>query len=177
MTIDKREETVLTFLDHLLQGKPARDSIDVVVARVERKLQASPAAVMAWEPIPLDIYATPLPGGIQSSWVFVLRAGLATGDERHPNSRQRMMSYRGSGDMQTRTGEHWESHRLDSDPRLPLEERWISIPENVWHQVVTTANNWAVVSFHTVPSQELIEERPSASSPDSTQQRRYLEMT
>jgi hypothetical protein len=177
MTADEREEKVLEFLDRILQGKPVRAFLDAVVARVEQQLRADPAAVMAWESVPLDVYGTPLPGDIRSSWVFILRADVATGDERHPNSRQRMVSYRGAGDLQTRLGECWESHRLDSDPRLPLRRRSVSVPENVWHQAVTPAANWAVVSFHTVPDEELVEERPGPASPGSTQRRKYLEMT
>jgi hypothetical protein len=175
MTADEREEKVLEFLDRILQRKPVRAFLDAVVARVEQQLQADPAAVMAWETIPLEIYATPLPGAIRSSWVFILRADVATGAERHPNSRQRMMSCRGTGDLQTRTGECWESNHLHSDPHFPLQQRWISIPENVWHQAVTPAANWVVVSFHTVPADELVEERPGASGADSTQQRKYLD--
>jgi hypothetical protein len=175
-TAEEREENVLEFLDRILQGRPVRAILDAVVARVEQRLQADPAAVMAWEPVPLDVYGTPLPSGIRSSWVFILRADVATGAERHPNSRQRMVSFRGAGDLQTKPGACWESHDLDSDPKLPLQKRWISIPENVWHQAVTPAANWVVVSFHTVPNEELVEERPSPSGSSSTQQRRYLEM-
>ena len=168
---------VLEFLDRLLQQEPVRALLDVVVVRAEQHLRDDPAAVMAWEAIPLEVYGTPLPGSIHSSWVFILRAHVATGAERHPNSRQRMMSYRGSGDLQTRTGERWESNLLVSDRHLPLEQRWVSIPENVWHQAVTPGADWVVVSFHTVPAEELIEERPDPSDAGSTRQRRYLEMT
>jgi len=177
MTADEPEEKVLEFLDRMLQRKPVRAFLDVVVTRVEQRLRTDPASVMAWEPIPLDVYGTPLPVAIQSSWVFILRADTATGDERHPNSRQRMMSYRGTGDLQTRTTTCWESHHLYSDFHLPLQQRWISIPVNVWHQAVTPAANWVVVSFHTVPADELVEERPGPSDAGSTQQRKYLEMT
>jgi len=177
MTADEGEEKVLEFLDRILQRKPVRAFLDAVIARVEQRLQADPAAVMAWEPIPLDVYGTPLPGAIRASWVFILRADVATGAERHPNSRQRMMSYRGAGDLQTRQGERWESHRMNSDPHLPLRQRWISVPEYVWHQAVTPLANWVVVSFHTVPAEELVEERPGPSGSGSTQQRKYLELT
>jgi hypothetical protein len=177
MTADEPEEKVLEFIDRILQRSPVRAFLDAVVTRVEQQLRANSEAVMAWEPIPLDVYGTPLPGTIRSSWVFILRADTETGDERHPNSRQRMMSYRGTGDLQTRTGERWESNHLHSDPTLALQKRWISIPENVWHQAVTPAANWVVVSFHTVPADELIEERPGPYGSGSTQQRKYLEMT
>jgi hypothetical protein len=174
MTAD--EEKILLFLDGVLQRESVRCYLDGVAARAEHRLRTNPSGVMAWEPIPLDVYSTPLPGSIQSSWVFILRADVATGAERHPNSRQRMMSYRGSGDLQTRTGVRWESNLLGSDPHLLLEQRWISIPENIWHQAVTPKATWLVVSFHTVPAEELIEERPDPSDALSTQRRKYLDM-
>jgi hypothetical protein len=52
---------------------------------------------------------------------------------------------------------------LVSDFDAPLERRWTSIPRNVWHRpVIPKGANWVVVSFHTVPAIELVEERPGA---------------
>lgn len=34
--------------------------------------------------------------------------------------------------------------------------------------------NWVVVSFHAVPAEELIEERPDSTDEKMTQQRKYL---
>jgi len=66
----------------------------------------------------------------------------------------------------------WKSNVLVSDPNAPLGKRWISIPQNVWHQpVVSKEADWVVVSFHTVPAEELIEERPEGSG---SKQMRYL---
>jgi len=57
----------------------------------------------------------------------------------------------------------------------PLERRWISIPTNVWHRpVINAETDWAVVSFHTVPAEELIEERPDDSREAGTRQMKYL---
>src|SRR6185437_992953 len=97
-----------------------------IVERVLRKLMQDRAAVMAWEPFPLSPYGGSLPACIRSGWVFILRAGATTGAERHPNSRQRMMSFRGTGDMQTGGEERWRSNALTSDRGAELEERWIS---------------------------------------------------
>ena len=56
----------------------------------------------------------------------------------------------------------WHSHVLVSE-NAPLERRWVSIPKNVWHRpVIPKGTDWVVVSFHTVPAEELIEERPGA---------------
>ena len=136
---------------------------------------------MAWEPIPLTIYGSVLLSPIKSSWIFVLRAGANTGAERHPNSHQRMMSFQGSGDMQVQAGssapnnEGWQSNMLISDSDAPLEKRWISIPQNLWHRpIISKEGDWMVVSFHTVPAEELIEERPEGSGEDRAKQMRYL---
>jgi hypothetical protein len=130
---------------------------------------------MAWEPIPLAIYGAGLPSFVRSSWVFILRAGATTGGERHPNSHQRMMSYRGQGDFQTGGEGRWQSNFLISDPDANLQHRWISIPINIWHQAVVPADDWVVVSFHTVPADELIEERQDSGESGSMRQRHYVE--
>lgn len=169
--MDESERRILEILDEAVRS--AGPAIGPIVARVDQKLRADPVEVLAWEPIPLDRYRTPLPESIRSSWVFVLRANVATGAERHPNSHQRMMSYRGNGDFQTRPGSDWCSHHLTSDAAAPLEDRWISIPPNVWHQGVVGPDHWAVVSFHTVPEHELIEERPVAGPGELARQRKY----
>jgi hypothetical protein len=71
--------------------------------------------------------------------------------------------------------ECWTSTVLISDSDARLEKRWISIPQNVWHQpVISKEADWVVVSFHTVPAQELIEERPKSSGQARTKQMRYL---
>jgi hypothetical protein len=86
-----------------------------------------------------------------------------------------MMSFEGSGDLQTGEPGKWQSNVLVSDPDTPLERRWISIPTNVWHRpVIDAAADWAVVSFHTVPAEELIEERPDDSREAGTREMKYL---
>ncbi len=186
------ESSLLEILDTIVGSEEIRAQIYPIVERVRTELARNKKAQMTWEPIPLTIYGGALPSGIRSSWVFVLRAGATTGAERHPNSHQRMMSFEGAGDLQVqarhgtslsirRTGladggkVQWQSNFLVSDPDAPLERRWISIPRNVWHQVVVPEGpDWVVVSFHTVPPEELIEERPDSDDADRTKQMRYL---
>lgn len=129
---------------------------------------------MAWEPIPQSVFDASLPPAIQSSWVFVLRAGAVTGAERHPNSHQRMMSYQGTGDLQTGGDGRWQSNLLQSKRGGRLEERWVSVPPNVWHQAVVPGSDWVVVSFHTVSAKELIAERPDSGVVDTMKQRKYV---
>ena len=173
MTLDERSR--LETLDKALRSDSARDHIRSVVLRVREELVRKKDAPMSWEAFPLDVLATRLPHEIRSAWVFVLRAGADTGAERHPNSHQRMMSFEGSGDLQTGELGRWQSNVLISDPGAPLERRWISIPPNAWHRPLIDAEaDWVVVSFHTVPAEELIEERPDDSRKAVTRQMKYL---
>ena len=171
----KEERSRLEALDMALRSESVRKHIRSIVVRVREQLARRKDALMSWEPFPLDVLAATLPGDIRSAWVFVLRAGADTGAERHPNSHQRMMSFEGSGDLQTGEPGKWQSNVLVSDRDAPLEQRWISIPTNVWHRpVIDNAADWAVVSFHTVPAEELIEERPDDSREAGTKQMTYL---
>lgn len=169
--VDRDEREILETLDAAVRSAGA--TIEPIIASVDGQLQKNQGEVLAWQAIPLDRYHTRLPESVRSSWVFVLRANVATGAERHPNSHQRMMSYRGRGDFQTRPGREWCSQHLTSDPSAPLEERWISIPPSVWHQGVVGPHNWAVVSFHTASEHELVEERPATRAADRARQRKY----
>ncbi len=164
---------ILESLDAAVRCESAISRIDEIVFRVELALHQRLDDLLAWEPIPLKIYSSYLPAIIRSSWVFILRANAITGAERHPNSHQRMMSYRGSGDFQTRTEGDWCSHFLKSDKSVQLEERWISIPPNVWHQGVVQGENWVVVSFHTAAEDDLIEERPDTEISAAVHRRKY----
>ncbi|MFC1957858.1 hypothetical protein ACFLX0_03485 [Chloroflexota bacterium] len=175
--MDKQELRILQIIDAITRQESTRVVIDSVVLRVEERLTQDFGALLAWAPVPLATYGGKLPQIIRSSWVFVLRAQANTGVERHPNSRQRMMSYRGSGDLQIWTSGRWCSNPLVSDSEVQIESRWISISPNIWHQAVVPEENWVVLGFHTVPEDELIEERPDTTDAKLTYQRRYLDNT
>jgi hypothetical protein len=180
------ERSLLQQVDRVLRLEQIETQIRPIVERVRAELARKQDAVMAWEPIPLTVFADALPATIRSSWVFILRAGANTGAERHPNSHQRMMSFDATGDMQTEAEPPsrgarapseivWQSNILVSDPEASLERRWISIPQNVWHRpVIPKGADWVVISFHTVPAEELIEERPGSSDAGGTKQMLYL---
>jgi hypothetical protein len=172
MTHEKRR--ILQMLDEIVRSERVRSHLEPIVERVRRELAQKTEALMTWEPVPLTVFSDALPAEIRSGWIFVLRAGTDTGAERHPNSHQRMMTFAGTGDMKidikcakndvaSESEIEWRSNVLVSDRNASLEQRWISIPANVWHRpVIPTGADWAVVSFHTVPADELIEERPGA---------------
>jgi len=95
------ETAILKSLDRIVWSPTIQTIIQPVVRRVRDQLAGRTESVMAWEPVPVVTFGSALPPIIQSAWVFILRAGVNTGAERHPNSHQRMMSFIGSGDMQT----------------------------------------------------------------------------
>ena len=172
--LDLEERQTLQTLEILIRQPAATIAIEMIAARVEQQLEHDSSAPMAWEPVPLEAFGAPLPLGIRSSWVFILRASTATGAERHPNSHQRVMSYRGRGDLQVMVDGEWQSNPMVSESLAPIERRWLSIPPFVWHQAVVPASNWVVVSFHTVPAHDLIEERPDSRDDAATKKQTYL---
>ncbi len=173
--MDQNEIRILEQLDAMLQEPEIAGRIESIAQRVhDRFLESSEP--LAWESIPLEIYQGRLPEFIRSSWIFILREGEASGAERHPNSHQRVMAWRGSGDLQIRQSTDWESHVLTDDFKLDPGKRWATIPVNVWHQaVVGPGRHWIVVSFHTATEKELIEERPDDPDAERFKQRVYRE--
>ncbi len=173
-TVTKEERSLLETLDKIVRSEKIGAQILPIVERVRADLERKRTALMAWESIPLEIFGDGLPLSIKSGWVFILHAGADTGAERHPNSHQRMMTFGGTGDMQTdiksvkndvesQSEIEWQSNVLTSDADAPLEARWISIPQNIWHRpLIPKGADWVVVSFHTAPATELIEKRPGA---------------
>ena len=173
MSVLESETQMLECLDSLVQQASVRRELDAIADRLKASLAAGRSSALVYQPIDLSLYGATLPPGIRSSWVFALRRNTVSGAERHPNSIQRMMSYRGSADLQTRPDEQWISNHLLSDPDAPLKDRWLSIPAGVWHQGVMGNEDWVVVSFHTAAAEDLIEERPSAGE-EGTTRRFYL---
>lgn len=166
------ERAILEALDRAASAPAVVAALGAIADRVLATLARAPEEIEAWETVPLSLYEDGVPPEVRSSWVFVLRRGVATGAERHPNSRQRMFSWSGGGDFQVHDGTAWRSHVLESDRCAPLEKRWVSIPPDTWHQGVVGAEDWLVVSFQTAPAAELIEERPDPDEPDPFRPRR-----
>ena len=174
--MDNPELTLLESINRVLQDVSVSTHIDAIADRIN--LQATRSEdLIAWETVPLEIYSKSLPAEIRSSWVFLLREESVSGAERHPNSHQRVRSWRGKGDFQVWMEDQWETHLLDNRFDVPLERQWASIPVNVWHQaVVSPGQHWIVLSFHTAAANDLIEERPDSADLRRIQQRVYAQV-
>ena len=151
------EHDILEQLDAAVRSPRAQRTLADIAGEVERMLLREPESKLAWRTVSLGTYDG-LPDSIASSWIFALRANITSGAERHPNSIQRFMSFKGTADMQTWEGGRWKSNVLSADASLPLEQRWLAIPLNVWHRPVMQDMHWVVVSFHTASDDTLIEE-------------------
>jgi len=173
--MDRKEREIIQRLDEILKRTEVRSFVEKVIKLTEKRLLEDPRAFIAYEPLPISIYGDKLPNVIKSSWVFILRAGANTGAERHPVSHQRMVSFRGSGDLQVWSGNRWISIHLTSILDAPLEKKWVSIPPNIWHRAIVSEENWVVVSFHAVFPEELVEERSDPEKVEMIQRERYLE--
>jgi hypothetical protein len=167
-------DPVLRVLNEVVRRDTVRGTLAEALQRVSHQLRAT-AAAMAWEVVPLDTFKGGLPEGIRSCWIFVIRGGAATGAERHPNSHQRSMSLIGNGTFELHDGTEWSAHALSASESGSVEQRWVSIPPSTWHRLFVGPEPWGMVSFHTVASGELIEERPvDAENLDGeTHQERY----
>ena len=121
--LNKHEWNMLQNLDNIVWNKPVIRKVDHIVTVSERKLTEDPETLASYKPVPLSIYGDRLPKTILSSWVFVLRANTITGAERHPNSHQRMMAYRGLGDIQILKDDKWLSNHLIGNREAEIKNR------------------------------------------------------
>ena len=146
------------------------------LGRALRQLEAS-TEPMAWEIIPLTAFEGLVPMSVHSCWVFVVRGGIATGAERHPNSHQRSLSLTGRGRFELYEQDVWTPYPLVSPDTGVAGARWVTIPPLTWHRLFSGPDHWGMLSFHTVPAQELIEERPidPAHLTGATRQERYAD--
>ena len=173
--MDVAQDPVLRELNEIVRIDAVAATVEEVVRRVGHQLHTT-AGLMAWEVVSLDTFRSVLPESIRSCWIFVIRAGAATGAERHPNSHQRSFSLIGEGTFELRAGAEWRAHSLASTGPASMERRWVSIPPATWHRLVVGSEPWGMLSFHTVAPEELIEEMPvDAHDLDGeTHQERYV---
>lgn len=131
-------------------------ALDTLVERSQAVLDAASLKARAmlqigeefgWEFVSLG----PLPEGIASAGLFVLPARSRPAPHRHPNSIQHMR--RLSGEARVRL-------TLDGevmDRLVGADERWVVIETDATHQIDVEDREFVVISFHTVPQEELLE--------------------
>lgn len=162
------ETRIMDRLADLVAAPHARRFLEGVAFALRRQLADDPDAHSTQAALPLDIYGETLPGGIRSSWVFVLRSGIDHPGERHPNSIQRMFALDSEAAMEVWTDEGWSLRPLS--PGGP----GLSIPLYAWHRPARLDTVWGVVSFHTVAAEDLVEETGDPAGNETGASRHYI---
>jgi len=143
----------LRALDALIEGE-LRPLIDEAVDAARRMLVTSQEP-FGWQFI--DVGSGDLPDGIRSVAVFVLPAGTCPPGHHHPNSTQHMRVLAGQATVTLRsTGSpaHHDPVRYGVGAQAP----WLVIPQSVVHELeVLPGEELVVLSFHTVPQEDLLE--------------------
>lgn len=91
-----------------------------------------------------------------SLWVFAFAPNGESDIHKHSNSTQITCTWRGQGRL--RIGEPAnaiETVLLLQSPERDPKQNWVVIPPKVFHHAQAAASGWMVVSFQTVPAQEL----------------------
>lgn len=156
-------------LSRSLKSPRVSQAIAPVLARVVNALSARPDQPQAWEPLALNSRELQLPAGIQSCWIFVLRANTVFGAERHPNSHQRTIALSGTALFEVLIDGSWSPRPVSG----ANAEDAVSIPPSVWHRIKVGPQNFLSASFHTVPADQLIEETPVGDDLSKTKRRLY----
>jgi len=131
-------------------------ALDALVERSQEILNAASLEAHAmlqtgeefgWEFVSLG----PLPEGIASAGLFVLPARSRPTPHRHPNSIQHMRRLSGEARVRLTLGDEVLDRSVGAD------ERWVVIEADATHQIDVGDREFVVISFHTVPQEELLE--------------------
>jgi len=156
--MDHREKGFLKKIEALIDGEKARVAVHKAVQETKSMLDADPERLTAAVQVMLSVFGDGLPSEIKSCRVFALRAGLKSRTECHPNSHQRVLSLAGTGEIRVFDDPKPVTVFLKGDRDGPIEQRWGSLKENIWHQPVAGPEDWVVLTFHTASEAELIDE-------------------
>ena len=156
--MDQREQEYLRKIEALLNSEKAWLAIDKAVLETQAMLDADPERFTAAVQVSLSVFGESLPSEIKSCRVFTLRAEFESRTECHPNSHQRVLSLEGIGEIRVFDDPEPFTVSLRSNKSGPLELRWGSLKENIWHQPVAGPKDWVVLTFHTASEAELIDE-------------------
>ena len=143
----------LRALDTLIEGE-LRPQITEAVD-VAHQMLATSQEPFGWRFI--DLGARELPDDIRSGAVFLLPAGTTPPGHQHPNSIQHMRVLAGRAAV---TLWSTESTAQPDAVRYGVgaERPWLVIPRGVVHQIgVLPEGDLVVLSFHTVPEDDLLE--------------------
>lgn len=170
-------ETDRPLIEHLHQlvfgEEECRGAIEAAllraVARFSEPVFEKPYS--SWT-IPIDSFRSGLPellrDQVRLCRVFAIKAGQrAPHEERHRNSIQRLVSFRGGGIVHcapaNSSGGPYTARSVfspDSDNGKDILQCWDVVPENTWHypQAQPGQHDWYGVAFHSAGADEIEDE-------------------
>lgn len=160
MLVESSEMEILGVLDRVIFSHAVFPILESKVAEARETFDRSDAVLASAVAVPLSVFGDELPNEIASCRIFILRSRKESQEERHPNSRQRLVAFHGTGALLTQEQGEWVSYELSTDRSKEISKRWVSIPENMLHKPVAFAQDWVALSFHTASDEELIDEYP-----------------
>ncbi len=178
--------------ERVFTAPEVRAVLDARFARLAAELQSRPEPPHAACVIPIDFFTAALPAGqarqVRLCRLFLLRRGARMAvPERHCNSVQRLVSYRGKGRIHQempgggpeelrpraifspltsaaadddRPGA-WTAAGADDPTSDPTDCgcHWDIVPAGVWHVPEAAEDgDWATVTFHSAAEDEIVDE-------------------
>lgn len=107
--------------------------------------------------VSFSVFQQKLPKQINLCRIFILPANTKSKTEKHTNSFQRTVTIVGSGETKILNNNIWVSNVRTARGKT-IEERWLSVPENTWHQPISGTEDWITVTFHTASEKDIIDE-------------------
>ena len=151
-----QEKKILEQLDDLLKKKDTIDLITPIINEVKKELEQK-KIVSVTKNIPVESFSSELPTSINLCRLFILKANTKSKIERHTNSHQRTYTLYGKGDTKIFENNVWKSNVRKSSGNS-IEDKWLSVPENTWHQPIALLDDWITITFHTASESEIVDE-------------------
>ena len=148
--------SIISTLDDILKDESIRKIIDMILSKAKEKISQS-TSISITETIPLSVFDDKLPKEINLCRLFILKANTKSKIERHANSFQRTFTLLGEGDTRVLENNIWKSN-IRKSKGTSIEERWLSVPKNTWHEPIALSSDWATITFHTASESEILDE-------------------
>ena len=150
------ELKIISSLDKTLEDESIRKTIDLALSRAKERFTQNTVPSMT-ETIPLSVFGDKLPNEINLCRLFILKANTKSKIERHTNSYQRTYTLCGKGDTKIFENNAWKLNVRKSSGSS-IEDKWLSVPENTWHQPISFSDDWITITFHTASEREIVDE-------------------
>lgn len=152
-------------LANLVDGWRKVSPVRAIVDELTRRVMTGKEPFLGM-PLPDELVHGRMPPGIESAWIFVLRPKTKSPPHKHPISTQHMAVIGGNGAFEI--GKK-RDYLQPFDPAFPVKSVYV-IPPNTPHSFDPGHEPLVLMSFHTVPADQLVE-----IEVESGRRRKYVE--